>query len=215
MQSDDDEESGSRRAGTGASARSFSEKVPKPPPYEDPVDKQARDAETIDDRIRSIALLMSQGRWTKTKILQYANLWAVSFKTVANYACEAKRLKSELRSAQGIKNAARVTLDQLQAVYELAMSVGDMKAAVAAARTMGEIRGAFPSKRVGKDAPQQQPSGLTVPSQLSEYVDHPELLRFWTLTGQRPTPAQKTQILAGTPVEEVIRAAGLPVQPRG
>lgn len=198
----------------GARTKGFSEKAPKPPPYEDPVDRQAREAESVDDRIRTIALLMSQGRWTKTKILQYANLWAVSFKTVANYACEAKRLKGELRSAQGIKNAARVTLDQLQAVYELAMSVGDMKAAVAAARTMGEIRGAFPSKRVGKDEP-ETPKGLQVPSQLSEYVDHPELLRFWTLTGQKPTPAQKAQILGGTPVEEVIQASGLPVQPRG
>lgn len=209
-----DDESGSRRAGAGAQARGFSEKAPKPPPYEDPVDKQARDAETVDDRIRAIALLMSQGRWTKTKILQYANLWAVSFKTVANYACEAKRLKSELRSAQGVKNAARVTLDQLQAVYELAMSVGDMKAAVAAARTMGEIRGAFPSKRVGKDEPAQA-SAPKVPPQLTEYVDNPALLRFWATTGRRPTPAQREQLLAGVPVEEVARAAGHAPQPKG
>lgn len=205
--SNNDDDSGSRRAGAGA--RSFSEKAPKPTPYEDPVDKMAREAETVDDRTRTIALLMSQGRWSKTKILQYANLWAVSFKTVANYACEAKRLKSQLRTAQGLKNAARVTLDQLQAVYELAMSVGDMKAAVAAARTMGEIRGAFPSKSAGKT--EDKKPGTTVPAQFSEYVDHPDLLRFWMLTRVRPTPAQKKSILGGTPVEQVIREAGIKI----
>jgi hypothetical protein len=168
----------------------------------------AREAETVDDRIRTIALLMSQGRWTKTKILQYANLWAVSFKTVANYGCEAKRLKSELRGAQGVKNAARVTLDQLQAVYELAMSVGDMKAAVAAARTMGEIRGAFPSKSVGK-SDDKAPPGAVVPPQFSEFVENEQLFRFWMLTERKPTPEQKKAILGGTPVEEVIRQAGI------
>lgn len=209
----DDEESGHKRA--GASARGFSEKAPKPPPYEDPVDKQAREAGSIDDRVLAIATLMAQGRWTKIKALQYGNLWAVAHKTVRDYATQANRLRKQLAGAQGLKAAARRTRDQLQAAYELAIANGDAKAATMAAKTLGELQGAFPSKRVGKDAPQQQPPGLTVPSQLSEYIDHPELLRFWTLTGQRPTPAQKKAILDGTPVEEAIQAAGLPVQPRG
>lgn len=199
-----DDDSGNKRA----PARSFSEKAPKPTPYEDPVDKMAREAETVDDRIRTIALLMSQGRWSKTKILQYANLWAVSFKTVANYACEANRMRKELRGAQGIKSAARVTRDQLQAAYELAMAVGDVKAAVSAARALGELQGAFPSKSVGKGDDKAAP-GAVVPPQFTEFVEHPELLRFWTLTSLRPTPAQKRAILDGTPVEEVIRQAGI------
>lgn len=208
----DDEDSGHKRAGAGA--RGFSEKAPKPPPYEDPVDKQAREAENLDDRILVIATLMAQGRWTKIKALQYGNLWAVAPKTVRDYATQANRLRKQLAGAQGLKAAARRTRDQLQAAYELAIANGDAKAATMAAKTLGELQGAFPSKRVGKDEPEKS-KGLNVPPQLSEYVDHPELLRFWTLTGQRPTPAQKDHILAGTPVEEVIRASGLPVQPRG
>lgn len=194
-----------RRAGAGA--RGFSEKEPRLP-YEDPADRQAREAETIDDRILAIATLQAQGRWTKIKALQYGNLWAVSPRAVRDYATQANRLRKQLAGAQGLKNAAARTRDQLQAAYELAMANGDAKAATAAARALGELQGAFPSKTVGKGDDKAQP-GAVVPPQFSEFVEHPELLRFWTLTSLRPTPAQKRAILDGTPVEEVIRQAGI------
>lgn len=205
MRSDDDDEAEHRRAG----ARGYSEKAPKPPPYEDPTDRQAREAESVDDRIMAIALLMAQGRWSKVKALQYGNLWAVSVKTMRGYAAQANRLRRQLSGSRGLKDAARVTLDQLQAAYELAMGNGDAKGAVAAARTMGEIRGAFPSKAVGKGQP-EQPQALKVPSQFSEYVEDPRLLRFWSLTGRRPTPEQKARILAGASPEEVARSVEAP-----
>jgi hypothetical protein len=205
MRSDDDDEVDHGRA----RARGYSEKTPKPPPYEDPTDKQAREAESVDDRIMAIALLMAQGRWSKVKALQYGNLWAVSPETVKGYAAQANRLRRHLAGSRGLKDAARVTLDQLQAAYELAMGNGDAKGAVAAARTMGEIRGAFPSKSVGKGQPEQA-QALKVPSQFSEYVDEPRLLRFWSLTGRRPTPEQKAQILAGASPEEVARSVEAP-----
>lgn len=201
MQSDDDE-SGNRRA----PARAFSEKPPKAPAYEDPIDAEAREAESIDDRHRVIALLMAQGRWTKVKALQLANLWAVALKTVNNYACEANRLRKQIKGAGSLKNAAARTRDQLQAAYELAIAQGDAKAATMAARALGELQGAFPSKSTGK--PEGPAAGApAVPAQFSEFVDHPDLLRFWTLTSRRPTPAQKKAILEGVPVEEVIQQA--------
>lgn len=210
MRSDDDD-SGHKRAGAGA--RGFSERTPKAP-YEDPIDRQAREAESIDDRILAIATLMAQGRWTKIKALQYGNLWAVAPKTVRDYATQANRLRKQLAGAQGLKAAARRTRDQLQAAYELAMANGDAKAATMAAKTLGELQGAFPSKRVGDEAGKSTPTA-GVPQQLSEYVEDERLLQFWALTGRRPTPAQKAQLLAGTSVEEVIRAAGLPPPARG
>lgn len=197
------DEGGHRRAG----ARGFSEKAPKPP-YEDPTDRQARDAESIEDRILAVASLMAQGRWTKIKALQYGNLWAVAPRTVRDYATQANRLRKQLAGAQGLKNAAARTRAQLTAAYELAMANGDAKAATMAARALGELQGAFPSKIVSKvEGPAA--GAPAVPAQFSEYVDHPDLLRFWLLTKTRPTPAQKKALLDGTPVEEVIREAGI------
>jgi hypothetical protein len=203
MRSDDEDEVDHGRA--GARARGFSEKAPKAPPYEDPADRQAREAESVDDRILAIALLMAQGRWSKVKALQYGNLWAVSPETVKGYAAQANRLRRHLSGSRGLKDAARITLDQLQAAYELAMSNGDAKGAVAAAKTMGEIRGAFPSKAVGKGQP-EQPQAIRIPSQFSEFVEDERLLRFWSLTGRRPTPEQKARILAGASPEDVARS---------
>lgn len=204
MRSDDDGEAEHRRAG----ARGYSEKPPKPPPYEDPTDRQAREAESVDDRIMVIALLMAQGRWSKVKALQYGNLWAVSVKTMKGYAAQSNRLRRQLSGSRGLKDAARVTLDQLQAAYELAMGNGDAKGAVAAARTMGEIRGAFPSKTVGKGQPEQPTTAFPpVPPAIALYANYPSLTELYELLGRELTPEEIRQALLGVPPAEIARMA--------
>lgn len=199
---DEPEASGNKRA----RARGFAEKAPKEPPYEDPIDRQAREAEGIDARELVIAQLMAQGRWTKLKALQYGNLWAVAPKTVANYASNANRLRRQVAGGRALKSAQRRTLDQLQAAYELAMAQGDPKAAAMAAKTMGEIQGAFPSKRVEKDAEKPAPhAGL--PPEIALYAHDERLVRLYELLGRRLTSAQVTAVLAGTPPEEVAKGA--------
>lgn len=207
----DDEESGNRRAG----ARGITERELNAP-YEDPIDKLAREADSIDEREYSIALLMAQGRWSKLKALQYANVWAVSPKTVANYASNANNLRRQVAGARGLKSAQRRTLDQLQAAYELAMANGDAKAATMAAKTMGEIQGAFPSKHAGKGAQQPGPGvPAPLPPAVQELAESPEALRLWALIGKRPSKAQVAQLSAGATAEQVAEAAGRLLKPPG
>lgn len=206
---DDPEEAGDhRRAREPSPARA---KAPKEEAYEDPIDRQARQAESIDDRVLVIAYLLTQGRWTKLKTLQYSNLWACSIETVRSYAKDAARFMRLMAGSKSFKAHVREIDAQLRTAFELAIAQGDAKGAVAAAKARGELHGVFAPKKIantdvdGKALPPAPP----MPPQVAVFVNNEAALRFWAATGRRPTPAQVAQLEAGVPPEEVARSAGL------
>lgn len=208
---DDDEAPGPedhhRRAGAHTRAQ-----PPQEPP-QDATDKQAHDAiaGSVDDRVFVIAQYLVQGRWSKHKALMLANLWAVSAPTMRGYAADAARLSRQLKGADGLRTLRRKVESQLDMAFEMAVASGDAKAAVAAAKALGEMGGVFAPKKIantdaeGKTLPPAPP----LPPNVAVFVNSEPALRFWAATGRRPTPAQVAQLEAGVPHEEVARSAGL------
>jgi hypothetical protein len=203
--SDDDEAAGPedhhRRAGAHTRAQ------PPQTPTQDATDKQAHNAiaGSVDDRVFVIAQYLVQGRWSKHKALMLANLWAVSAPTMRGYAADAARLSRQLKGADGLRTLRRKVESQLDMAFEMAVASGDAKAAVAAAKALGEMGGVFaPKKIAATDA-----EGKTLPPNVAVFVNDERALRLWALTRQRPTPAQVAQLEAGVPPEEVARSAGL------
>jgi hypothetical protein len=125
----------------------------------DPLEAQARHAETIDDRVFVVAQFLMQGRWSRHRALMLANLWAVSPLTIRDYATDAARLARQLKGADGLKALRRKVEAQLDTAFEMAVASGDAKAAVQAAKALGDLGGVFAPKRVaqtdaqGKDVP--------------------------------------------------------------
>lgn len=191
-------------------------RVPAEASDADPLDQQARTAETIDDRVFVVAQFLMQGRWTKHRALMLANLWAVAPATIKGYANDAARLARQLKGADGLKALRRKVEARLDHAFEMAVANGDAKAAVQAARALGDLGAVFGQKRTGKDAPQPAPGApAPLPPAVQQVAEHPEALRFWALVGKRPTPAQVAQFAAGATAEQVAQAAGVSLSPPG
>lgn len=181
---------------------------PPDQPPEDPLDQQARTAGSVDDRVFVIAQYLVEGRWTKRRALLLHNLWAVSPATLKGYAARAAALNRMLKGADGLLATRRKVESRLDHAFEMAVASGDAKAAVAAAKTLGEIAGLFPKgtpKSVGEEA--KTPGGL--PPEIALYAHDERLVRLYELLKKRLTPAQVSQILAGVPPEEIAKAAGV------
>jgi hypothetical protein len=193
-------------------------RTPPAPPddAQDPLEKQARTAETIDDRVFVIAQLLMQGRWTKHRALMLANLWAVGPAAIKKYATDAARLTRQLKGADGLKALRRKVEARLDLAFEMALASGDAKAAVQAARALGDLGGLFGQKRVGKnEETPTEPGKAPLPPMVQQVAQHPEALRYWALAGKRPTPAQVAQFASGATAEQVAQAAGLALKPPG
>lgn len=209
MHEDEEDESGDhKRARDPSPARAKLVET-----YEDPIDKQAREAESIDDRVLAIAYLITQGRWNNLKILQYANLWACSIETVRSYGKDAARFQRLLKGKKKFSAHVREVDAQLRTAYELAIANGDAKGAVAAAKARGELFGVFAPKKIaatdtkGKDVP---PANLPKPPpHIQRILDHPMGKRLWALQDRLPTEEQMAQLDAGVPLLEVAKNAGL------
>lgn len=159
------------------SARAYAREPPEDGPYEDPIDREARQADSIDDRIRVIALLLSQGRWSKLKALQYANLWAVSPRTIRDYSTQANRLRKEVVGAAGMKRLQSDLEAQYRAAFELAIGQGDPKAAVMATKALAELRGAnAPKGDKGGTSPASNAPPL--PPEVQALLASPEAMAF-------------------------------------
>lgn len=205
---DDDETGEPHRRASPVRAR-----PPKPTDAPDPLAEHARSAinGSPDDRVFVIAQYIAQGRWNRHTALMLSNLWALSPGAIREFASDAARYNRLLKGRDGFVAARDKVQAMLETAFDMAVAGGDAKAAVAAAKTLGEMAGVFAPKKIantdadGKALPPAPP----MPPQVAVFVNNEAALRFWAATGRRPTPAQVAQLEAGVPPEEVARSAGL------